>query len=138
MMELFRHELEDATLISVGHRPELEEFHERKLTLQRHPSQARPQTSARSVAVHASCRACCAVRCGRGHRPIPAARIERLEGCAVAGKNDAGTGFPVPAERGLVISAQASDQKGDANPPKRQLRVRRTCWTLMFALLLAK
>jgi putative ATP-binding cassette transporter len=41
MMELFRHELKGVTLISVGHRPGLEEFHERKLTLQRHPSHAR-------------------------------------------------------------------------------------------------
>lgn len=35
MMELFRKEL-DATLISVGHRTELEEYHQRKLTLHRH------------------------------------------------------------------------------------------------------
>ena len=42
MMELFRHELKDVTLISVGHRPGLEEFHERKLTLQRHPPHPRP------------------------------------------------------------------------------------------------
>lgn len=34
-MELFRKEL-DATLISVGHRTELEEYHQRKLTLHRH------------------------------------------------------------------------------------------------------
>ena len=47
MMELFRHELKDVTLISVGHRPGLEEFHERKLTLQRHPSQARQQAPTR-------------------------------------------------------------------------------------------
>jgi putative ATP-binding cassette transporter len=36
MMELFRNELKHATLISVGHRVELEEYHERKLTLHRH------------------------------------------------------------------------------------------------------
>jgi vitamin B12/bleomycin/antimicrobial peptide transport system ATP-binding/permease protein len=36
MMELFRKELKHATLISVGHRTELEEYHERKLTLHRH------------------------------------------------------------------------------------------------------
>ena len=47
MMELFRHELKDVTLISVGHRPGLEEFHERKLTLQRHPGQARQQAPTR-------------------------------------------------------------------------------------------
>jgi putative ATP-binding cassette transporter len=47
MMELFRHELESVTLISVGHRPGLEEFHERKLTLQRHPSQTRSKSSER-------------------------------------------------------------------------------------------
>jgi len=35
-MELFRNELKHATLISVGHRVELEEYHERKLTLHRH------------------------------------------------------------------------------------------------------
>lgn len=33
MMELFRNELRDATVISVGHRPELEEYHTRKLSL---------------------------------------------------------------------------------------------------------
>ncbi len=35
MMELFREELRDATVISVGHRPELEEYHTRKLSLRR-------------------------------------------------------------------------------------------------------
>ncbi len=38
MMELFRHELADTTVISVGHRPELEEYHTRKLRLRRHHS----------------------------------------------------------------------------------------------------
>lgn len=42
MMELFRHELKDATVISVGHRPALEEFHQRKLMLQRHPASTSP------------------------------------------------------------------------------------------------
>lgn len=36
MMELFRHELSGTTVISVGHRPELEEYHTRKLSLRRH------------------------------------------------------------------------------------------------------
>ena len=36
MMELFRNELADVTVISVGHRPELEEYHTRKLALRRH------------------------------------------------------------------------------------------------------
>ncbi len=36
MMELFRHELADTTVVSVGHRPELEEYHTRKLSLRRH------------------------------------------------------------------------------------------------------
>jgi vitamin B12/bleomycin/antimicrobial peptide transport system ATP-binding/permease protein len=36
MMELFRDELARVTLISVGHRSELEEYHDRKLTLHRH------------------------------------------------------------------------------------------------------
>ena len=36
MMELFRNELGHVTLISVGHRTELEDYHERKLTLHRH------------------------------------------------------------------------------------------------------
>lgn len=36
MMELFRDELGDVTLISVGHRVELEDYHDRKLTLHRH------------------------------------------------------------------------------------------------------
>ncbi len=35
MMELFRDELREATVISVGHRPELEEYHTRKLSLRR-------------------------------------------------------------------------------------------------------
>jgi len=35
MMDLFRTELTDATLISVGHRTELEDYHDRKLTLHR-------------------------------------------------------------------------------------------------------
>jgi vitamin B12/bleomycin/antimicrobial peptide transport system ATP-binding/permease protein len=36
MMELFRDELDRVTLISVGHRSELEDYHDRKLTLHRH------------------------------------------------------------------------------------------------------
>ena len=36
MMELFRHELADTTVISVGHRTELEEYHTRKLALRRY------------------------------------------------------------------------------------------------------
>ena len=36
MMELFGDELEHATLVSVGHRVELEEYHDRRLTLHRH------------------------------------------------------------------------------------------------------
>ena len=39
MMELFRNELGKVTLISVGHRVELEDYHDRKLTL--HPSRHR-------------------------------------------------------------------------------------------------
>ena len=35
IMGLFRHELGHATLISVGHRPELAEFHNRRLSLRR-------------------------------------------------------------------------------------------------------
>jgi putative ATP-binding cassette transporter len=35
MMGLFRDQLSDVTLISVGHRSELEDYHERKLTLHR-------------------------------------------------------------------------------------------------------
>jgi putative ATP-binding cassette transporter len=35
MMELFRDELAQVTLISVGHRVELEEYHDRRLTLHR-------------------------------------------------------------------------------------------------------
>jgi len=35
MMELFRDELREATVISAGHRPELEEYHTRKLSLRR-------------------------------------------------------------------------------------------------------
>jgi putative ATP-binding cassette transporter len=36
MMDMFRHELADVTLISVGHRPELEEYHDRRLMLLPH------------------------------------------------------------------------------------------------------
>ncbi|HEY0420333.1 MAG TPA: ATP-binding cassette domain-containing protein, partial [Acetobacteraceae bacterium] len=36
MMDLFRNELAGCTVISVGHRPELAEYHERMLTLTRH------------------------------------------------------------------------------------------------------
>ena len=39
MMSLFENELEGTTVISVGHRPELEEYHTRKLTLSRHASE---------------------------------------------------------------------------------------------------
>ena len=39
MMDLFYDELADATVISVGHRPELEAYHTRKLTLRRHVSE---------------------------------------------------------------------------------------------------
>lgn len=39
MMELFRDELATATVISVGHRPELEEYHTRKLSLRRFASE---------------------------------------------------------------------------------------------------
>lgn len=40
MMELFRHELAGVTLVSVGHRPELADYHERQLTLRRGPGGA--------------------------------------------------------------------------------------------------
>src|SRR6185437_10805473 len=36
MMELFREDLAHATLVSVGHRVELEEYHDRRLTLHRY------------------------------------------------------------------------------------------------------
>jgi vitamin B12/bleomycin/antimicrobial peptide transport system ATP-binding/permease protein len=38
MMELFRNELADVTLISVAHRAELQDYHERKLMLHRNAS----------------------------------------------------------------------------------------------------
>jgi putative ATP-binding cassette transporter len=34
MMDLLRERLEKATVLSVGHRPELEQFHERKLVME--------------------------------------------------------------------------------------------------------
>lgn len=40
MMDLFRDELAEATVISVGHRPELEAYHTRKLALHRHATEA--------------------------------------------------------------------------------------------------
>ncbi len=47
MMELFRHELADATVISVGHRPELEEYHTRKLSLRRHQGAVEAESGGR-------------------------------------------------------------------------------------------
>lgn len=41
LMAFFRGDLATSTLISVGHRPGLEEYHDRKLTLHREPSGAR-------------------------------------------------------------------------------------------------
>ena len=41
MMNLMAERLPDTTVISVGHRPELEAFHERKLTMGSHPQGAR-------------------------------------------------------------------------------------------------
>lgn len=38
IMELFRNELANVTVVSVAHRPELEEYHSRKLSLRRTPS----------------------------------------------------------------------------------------------------
>ncbi|MGX5733022.1 ABC transporter ATP-binding protein/permease [Bosea thiooxidans] len=40
LLSLFEDELAEATLISVGHRPELEEFHDQKITLERRPAGA--------------------------------------------------------------------------------------------------
>lgn len=40
LLGLFKDELKDSTLISVGHRPGLEEFHERKIVLVRRPAGA--------------------------------------------------------------------------------------------------
>lgn len=48
MMELFRNELADVTVISVGHRPELEEYHTRKLALRRHAVDGGPSDSERA------------------------------------------------------------------------------------------
>jgi putative ATP-binding cassette transporter len=42
MMMLFQEELSGTTVISVGHRAELEEFHTRKLTLRRHAMTEEP------------------------------------------------------------------------------------------------
>jgi vitamin B12/bleomycin/antimicrobial peptide transport system ATP-binding/permease protein len=41
MMELLTRELGATTIVSVAHRPELEAFHSRKITLERQPSGAR-------------------------------------------------------------------------------------------------
>lgn len=41
LMGMFREDLKDSTLISVGHRPGLEDYHDRKVTLHREPSGAR-------------------------------------------------------------------------------------------------
>ncbi len=41
LMGMFREDLKDSTLISVGHRPGLEEYHDRKVTLHRETSGAR-------------------------------------------------------------------------------------------------
>ena len=47
MMELFRVELAETTVISVGHRPELEAYHTRKLALRRQAVEADPSDSDR-------------------------------------------------------------------------------------------
>ena len=49
-MESFRNELKDCTIISVGHRPNLEQFHDRTIFLQRRASGARivPDTKVRA------------------------------------------------------------------------------------------
>ena len=39
-MAVIAHALPDATIITVGHRPELEAFHERKLTIAHRPGGA--------------------------------------------------------------------------------------------------
>ena len=41
LMQLLSDEMEGLTIISVGHRPELERFHLRKLVLERHPGGAK-------------------------------------------------------------------------------------------------
>ena len=43
-MELLARELDATTIVSVGHRPELEVFHSRKITLERQPGGARLTT----------------------------------------------------------------------------------------------
>jgi putative ATP-binding cassette transporter len=40
-MQVFLERLPEATVVSVGHRPELEAFHSRKLVLAHHPEGAR-------------------------------------------------------------------------------------------------
>ena len=41
LMKILSQEMEGLTIISVGHRPELEQFHSRKLTLERRTSGAK-------------------------------------------------------------------------------------------------
>ena len=45
LLSLFENELAASTLISVGHRPGLERFHDRKITLVRRPAGARMQST---------------------------------------------------------------------------------------------
>ncbi len=52
MMELFRNELGKVTLISVGHRVELEDYHDRKLTLTRRATGVEMQTGEASQHGH--------------------------------------------------------------------------------------
>ena len=73
MMELFRDELGHATLISVGHRSELEDYHERKLTLHRHATRVE-MAAGENIRPAGGCPACCAGTCGRGRRRIRQAR----------------------------------------------------------------
>ena len=49
MLQLFENELSYATIISVGHRAELEDFHERKILLERREAGARMTTRPRPV-----------------------------------------------------------------------------------------
>nr|MCV4209080.1 ATP-binding cassette domain-containing protein [Roseomonas sp. SXEYE001] len=67
MMALFRDELSESALISIGHRPGLEAYHDRKLTLIRSPDGAKLTTA-------------------RGHATVSRRRPGRAGRVAVAGR----------------------------------------------------
>jgi putative ATP-binding cassette transporter len=71
MMSLFRAELADVTLISVGHRPGLEDYHDRTVVLHRHPDGAQLARGAQAAGTGFRSRVSQFLRRGLRPRPTP-------------------------------------------------------------------